>query len=72
MCYIIVTEHALVPPVAAHALDHAGMVQGVRINNQPGKQLGQRAKCCVIGDIGAGEHQRGLFAMQPGHEAEPG
>jgi hypothetical protein len=42
------------------------VVQRVRIDDQAGKQLAQRRKRRVIGDIGAGKDQRGLFVVQIG------
>ena len=59
-------EYTLGPAIAAHAFDHRGMIQRVGINDQTWKELGQRAQRCVVGDIGAGEQQRGFFAVQVG------
>ena len=66
MIHIIVTENPLGTTVAAHTFDHRRMVQLVRINNQARKQFGQGAQSCVIGNIGTGEQQGGLFAVQIG------
>ena len=63
---VVVTEDALGPAVAADTLDHRGVVQRVGIDDEAGKQLGQRRKRRVIGDIGRGEDQRRLLAVQVG------
>jgi hypothetical protein len=40
--HIVVAEDALLPAVAAHALDHRGVVERVGIDDEAGKQLRQR------------------------------
>ena len=42
------------------------MIERVRINDQTGKQLGQRRQRGVIGNVGRGEQQSGVFLMQIG------
>ena len=63
---VVVAEDALGTAIAAHALDHRGVVQRVGIDDQPGEQFGQRAQGRVIGDIGRGEQQRRFLAVQIG------
>jgi hypothetical protein len=66
MIDIVVTEHTLLPTVAADTLDHRGVVQFVGIDDETRKQPRQRRERCVIGDVGRGEDQRRLLAMQIG------
>ncbi len=66
MRQVVVPEDALGPAIAAHALDHRGMVERIGIDDQAGKQPWQRRKRRVIGDIGRGEQQRGFLAVQVG------
>ena len=63
---IVVPENPLRPAVAAHALDHACVVQAVGIDDQAGEQLGQGRKRRVVCDVGRGEEQCRLLAVQIG------
>ena len=62
--HIVMAEDTLGPAIAADPFDHRRVVQLVGIDDQTGKQLGQRAERRVIGDIGTGEQQGGFLAVQ--------
>ena len=66
MGHVVVAEDAFGAVEPLDPLDPRGVVQRVGIDDQAGKQLAQRRKRRVIGDIGAGKDQRRLFPVQVG------
>jgi hypothetical protein len=66
MRHVVVAEDALCPAIAADALDHRGVVQLVGIDDEPGEELRQGRERRVIGDVGGGEDERRLLAVQIG------
>ena len=63
---IIVAEHTFGTAIAPHTLDHRGVVQFVRINDQAWEQFWQGREGCIIGNIGRGEQQSRFLAVQIG------
>ncbi|MPL74811.1 hypothetical protein SDC9_20630 [bioreactor metagenome] len=63
---VVVAEDPLRPGVALDPLDHRGVVERVRIDDEARKQHPQGRERRVIGDIGRGEDQRRFLLMQVG------
>ena len=63
--------HVVVAPdpllaAAPDALDHGGVVEPVGKGHEAGDELGQGRERRVVGDVGGGEDERGLLAVEVG------
>ena len=63
---IVVAPDHLLAAAVADAGDHGGVVLGVREDDEPRQQLAQGRQRGVVGDVGGGEQQRRLLAVQIG------
>ena len=61
---IVVAPDALLPAAVADAGDHGGVVLLVREDDAARQQLLQRRQGGVVGDVGRGEQQRRILAVQ--------
>ncbi len=66
MLDVVMAEDVLLAAAPANALDHRGMVLLVGEDHQPRHEPLQGGKRRIVGDIGRGEQQRGLLAVQIG------
>ena len=66
MLRVVMPPDALLAAAMADALDHRGVVLLIGKDHQAGDQLDERRERGVIGDIGRGEDERRLLAVQVG------
>ncbi len=64
MLGIVMPPDALFAARIADAGDHAGVVQLIRKDDAARQQAGQRGQRGIVGDVSAGEQQRGFLAVQ--------
>ena len=66
---VVVAEDVALGTAVADALDHRGVVAGIREHDAAGNAGGERAKCRPVRDIAGGEEEGRLLAVEVGQLA---